>query len=299
MLLPEESSAATNAISQIGNYLAAGNINKKTQRYNREMYNLQRADSLADWNMQNEYNSPGGQMARLKAAGLNPNLVYGNGADAQSNSMPRSSNVESWNPSLPQFNGGSIMGSYYDVQLKEAQISNMEMQRQLANAQTLSALASADKTKSDTATTQYNLDLAKQLQSTTIEKAQADLKKTQSDTQYTLDQNERQKAMQATTLQKAVEDILSMRAERTKVPGQINLLNQQIENLKTDNRLKQLDENLKKAGIQPGDPAYMRIIAQIAAGIDIDRIKQDIKDAPSNYKKAFSYPAKPYKWGMP
>ena len=30
-----------------------------------------------------EYNTPANQMARLKAAGLNPNLVYGNGADAQ------------------------------------------------------------------------------------------------------------------------------------------------------------------------------------------------------------------------
>ena len=30
-----------------------------------------------------EYNTPANQMARLKAAGLNPNLVYGNGANAQ------------------------------------------------------------------------------------------------------------------------------------------------------------------------------------------------------------------------
>lgn len=30
-----------------------------------------------------EYNTPANQMARLKDAGLNPNLVYGNGADAQ------------------------------------------------------------------------------------------------------------------------------------------------------------------------------------------------------------------------
>lgn len=33
--------------------------------------------------MQNAYNDPSAQMERLKNAGLNPNLVYGNGADAQ------------------------------------------------------------------------------------------------------------------------------------------------------------------------------------------------------------------------
>ena len=36
--------------------------------------------NLQLWNMQNEYNAPKQQMARLKEAGLNPNLVYGNGS---------------------------------------------------------------------------------------------------------------------------------------------------------------------------------------------------------------------------
>ena len=35
---------------------------------------------LEMWNQQNQYNSPIEQMQRLKAAGLNPALVYGNGA---------------------------------------------------------------------------------------------------------------------------------------------------------------------------------------------------------------------------
>lgn len=34
---------------------------------------------LQMWNMNNSYNDPSAQMARLKAAGLNPNLVYGSG----------------------------------------------------------------------------------------------------------------------------------------------------------------------------------------------------------------------------
>lgn len=32
------------------------------------------------WNMQNRYNTPTKQMERLKAAGLNPNLIYGSGS---------------------------------------------------------------------------------------------------------------------------------------------------------------------------------------------------------------------------
>lgn len=42
-------------------------------------YKQQKADALANWNLQNAYNSPVEQMKRLKAAGLNPMLVYGSG----------------------------------------------------------------------------------------------------------------------------------------------------------------------------------------------------------------------------
>ena len=41
------------------------------------MYDRQRADALADWNMQNQYNSPAEQMKRYKEAGLSPHLIYG------------------------------------------------------------------------------------------------------------------------------------------------------------------------------------------------------------------------------
>lgn len=36
--------------------------------------------NLYMWNLNNQYNDPSAQMARLKAAGLNPNLVYGSGS---------------------------------------------------------------------------------------------------------------------------------------------------------------------------------------------------------------------------
>ena len=39
------------------------------------------------WEMENEYNKPINQMARLQEAGLNPNLVYGNGATATGGDM--------------------------------------------------------------------------------------------------------------------------------------------------------------------------------------------------------------------
>lgn len=44
-----------------------------------QAYKRQLNDNIMLWNMQNAYNSPVQQMQRLKAAGLNPMLVYGSG----------------------------------------------------------------------------------------------------------------------------------------------------------------------------------------------------------------------------
>lgn len=54
---------------------------------NKAMYELQKNDAISFWNMQNEYNSPAQQMSRLSQAGLNPMLVYGNGADNTSGAI--------------------------------------------------------------------------------------------------------------------------------------------------------------------------------------------------------------------
>lgn len=44
------------------------------KRWQEKMYNRQREDNLADWNMENEYNSPSNQRKLLEEAGYNPAL---------------------------------------------------------------------------------------------------------------------------------------------------------------------------------------------------------------------------------
>lgn len=52
-----------------------------------DVYNRERADMLADWQMVNDYNSPKAQMERYKEAGLNPNLMYGSSGDNSAANM--------------------------------------------------------------------------------------------------------------------------------------------------------------------------------------------------------------------
>lgn len=75
-------------LSGIGNAVGgiAGSVIQN--RGQRKLANDAQAYELDMWNRSNEYNSPEAQMARLKQAGLNPNLVYGSGNVSGQSSSP-------------------------------------------------------------------------------------------------------------------------------------------------------------------------------------------------------------------
>lgn len=68
----------------------AGNITASTFNYEhtKELAKYQNDMNIANWNMANEYNSPANQMKRFEAAGLNPNLMYGQGSPGNASSVP-------------------------------------------------------------------------------------------------------------------------------------------------------------------------------------------------------------------
>lgn len=70
---------ASSLLGGIFNYLSV----KETNRANRELAELSYQQNIAQWERENAYNHPSAQMSRLKEAGLNPNLVYGNGSAVQ------------------------------------------------------------------------------------------------------------------------------------------------------------------------------------------------------------------------
>lgn len=73
--------------------------NQKNRDYNLYLAKLQNKWNLDQWNRENAYNDPSAVMARLKNAGLNPDLVYGNGAaNASAASSP---SMTSGAPSAP------------------------------------------------------------------------------------------------------------------------------------------------------------------------------------------------------
>lgn len=254
--------AGITAAAQGANMYAQGKTNQKTRIYNTQMYHMQREHALADWNMANNYNSPQAQMDRFRTAGLNPNLIYG-----QQNEAPatRSSDVKAWNPTAPRFemDGGSILMQHQHIKMQQAQMDSIAVSNQLKEAERLVKMAQISSITQKTAKDKFDLDLSSELRNNTISAAQAGLNKTLADTQFTLNQDERNAASNAQTIQESASRILNMRQQNAQSQEEVNRIKRQIQGLTLDNRLKELDIQLKKNGIQPGDPLYMRILGQI------------------------------------
>ena len=104
-------SSGINAVSTIF-------TNAAQKRQNLEMYDRQRVDALADWNRQNQYNSPSEQMKRFKEAGLNPHLIYGQTQTAQ---PIRSVDAKPANLNAPQLSPDSL-----NIPLLQQQLENMK-----------------------------------------------------------------------------------------------------------------------------------------------------------------------------
>lgn len=111
----------------------------KTIAANKAMAEYQYSKDLEMWNRGNVYNNPMEQMKRLKAAGLNPNMVYGSGSAAgmAAGQLPKyNAPTVDYNYVPPLQNIPGLISQFQDFRLRGAQIRNTEETmkgRELAN----------------------------------------------------------------------------------------------------------------------------------------------------------------------
>lgn len=270
-----DTAAAAQVVVAGINYASAADTNKKQRKWMEERYDQQRRDALTDYAMQNDYNSPAANMKRLKAAGLNPNLVYGDGANTPSVSV-RSSDTGSWKPEAPKADLSpaiSTLFEQYDLQQKSAQTDNLKATNELIKQQTINTMANTQATGQQTTTSQFNLEQLQKKASTDIEMQKETLRgvqlgnaqtvaateKTKADTEFTLSQNERAALINNQTLLKGLQEIANLRATNSSIKAGTNATLQGIKNAQTQNAISELDRALKEAGLQTSDPAYMRL----------------------------------------
>lgn len=278
-------SAGTNLTGSILGY-KSNNKNIKFQQeqnaLNRQMENerywLQRRHALKDWATENAYNSPVEQMNRLRQAGLNPNLVYGKGADATAGSIRSSGfdkisaeaphNDPSWIRGISEM-GGNISDSFqriYDLKAKQAQIDNVNQNTALQQQEQIFKQAGTAKTLQDTARSKFDLQQANELKDSVIQQAKLNNEKTRADITYTLDQNQRQALANTKNVQLTAEKIITEKIAHSKDQAQIDVLKAQLDNIRQSTQIQSYESQLTEMGIYKADPWYFRALMNLVNG---------------------------------
>lgn len=113
--------------------------NQKNREYNLMLARTQNKWNLEQWQRENDYNSPTAQMARFRAAGLNPNLAYGqmsNGASSPTLTSGAASSPTDMSAIGNKRNFGQAMQEMLGLEMQKAQIEAIK--------------AGTEKTKADT-----------------------------------------------------------------------------------------------------------------------------------------------------
>lgn len=271
MPLPAIIPAAVGAVgSWIGSWFSGNkqdSINEQQQQFAREMYDRQRADNLADWNSQNDYNSPSSQMARLRAAGLNPNMVYGNGSAVQTAGPIRGADKPQWTPQAKSFDPGAGiqagLHNYMDITQREAQTDNLKAQNTILLQDALLKQAQTNKTNVDTARGQLELNRGTDLYETSLEMYKEQLRKLTNDADDSYNReriSENNAYISSRTFNSEIElRNLRPREAEAKIAATVA----QTKNAQLQSEFKELENSLKRNGLSSSDPFYFRVIGQL------------------------------------
>lgn len=268
--------AGASAAAAAGGIIANANLSKKMRQWSEKMTQQQREWALADWNSMNEYNHPSSQMARLREAGLNPNLVYGKGADNTAVAVNRSQTTP-WQPNKVDTHG--LQQSLFvaaDLRMKQAQTDNLRVQNTVLEQEKLLKAATTSQALENAATTKQQREQAQSLFPFDLQAKVGQIQKTEADTAYTLAQNERQEALNASGLKEAAERILKMRAERANTELEKTRIQEQINVLRQDQRVREVDAQLADKNIRPTDNFFLRKLQELMKALG-DKVKGSMK----------------------
>ena len=133
---------ATSAIGAIGNFFTGGASARKQYQYQSKLMDKQNQQQIDFWKMNNEYNTPFNQRARLEQAGLNPDLMYGGSGNMYQSQMPGAASG-----SAPNVDYGSFSDNLrfaMQAQVMDAQVSKIEHENQLLAEQALTQASLRD-----------------------------------------------------------------------------------------------------------------------------------------------------------
>lgn len=126
--------------SNLLNASAQRRENRRQEAFSREMWEKQGQREIDYFNMQNAYNDPSAVMDRLKNAGLNPNLVYGNGSSTMAAASVSPKQAHGISPSPARYDLGSLVTQQLALKQMNANIARTEAETKAIEARTANQL---------------------------------------------------------------------------------------------------------------------------------------------------------------
>lgn len=128
-------------------------MQRETNALNYRMFQEANQFSERMWNLQNEYNTPEKQAERLKAAGINPAFVFGNGSVSEAGGINSASPPNMQSPRVDPYNpvpaAQTAIDAFMQSQMNNAQIGvARENQRHLSIQNDLDFIQAIDKIES-------------------------------------------------------------------------------------------------------------------------------------------------------
>lgn len=222
----------------------AAQANRRGVALTREM----RQSDIEMWHKANAYNSPIQQMQRLREAGLNPNLIYGNGATHTAQQAPSAKVPEVQNElaSMGQLNAVPILSMYQDMQVKNAQMDNLKKQMEYTDSKIINEGLKAISTSVNTEKNQFSLGQARRLADSQFETAMANLDKIRQDVNL-----------------KMVQQRLSQEFQPYKIAESKTRTENYLQDIQLKKLENQLQQELKPYGVTTQDNMFFRMIAPL------------------------------------
>jgi len=268
--------AGASALGGLFNSFGQARQNRLSREFAVDMYKRQRADALHFWNLQNTYDSPQEQMRRFEAAGLNKNLIYsqGNPGNASQIQTPDVKMPEFRNPEFGNAVGGSLssLSQIYDMDIKNAQVDNLKAQNTVLFQEALLKSVQASATAAAGERTEFDLDLAKELRTVSADAARESLRQLKTNIDLSTRKDAREAIQSSTSVSEALsrmqnmyEQRMTARLQRTHTEQDIKRIRlemsrtkEQINNLRKEGIVKNLDVELSKRNMTPSDPLVFR-----------------------------------------
>lgn len=246
----DENIAKQNLGWSIGSNLVSTGINLA-------MYEKQKRDAIDFWKMQNTYNTPTAQMERYKAAGLNPNLIYGKAGDNSASTIERPTGFNT-NYVAPKNEFSKAENMLAIANVENAKKTNALLDQQIEKNKVEQALIAAqtENTMQDTEQRKFKLGFDTEIRPTSMEYQKESLRKLSIEADNIINKYNLEKIMQTANIYNIKSEIMLRTSQ-----GKINA--KTLEKLDQDIQAQTLDNQLRKAGLQPSDPAWSRILVRI------------------------------------